>query len=199
MFLTVYKIENDQNGKIYIGCSKDTKQRLDAHRNYLNSNRHPCKEMQADYNGDCSFTFSELFKIEFNPSIIYEASEAMHGVEAYYTIKYNSDLNGYNNKHVAVWRTRAEARPINPETVLEAVKKNVFNHNENIEYYTEKYSGDFWKRHRIRYVRTVAPSDLVTMFFRTNADDLKIIKARGLTVEDVFRRYVKLLEADKSA
>lgn len=31
MFLTVYKIENDQNGKIYIGCSKDTKQRLDAH------------------------------------------------------------------------------------------------------------------------------------------------------------------------
>lgn len=195
MFLTVYKIENDQNGKIYIGCSKDTKQRLDAHRNYLNSNRHPCKEMQADYNGDYSFTFSELFKIEFNPSIIYEASDAMHRIEAYYTIKYNSDLNGYNNRHVAVWKTRAEAKPINPETVLQVVRQNIIEHNEIADYYANKYPSEFWKHHSIKYLRVVEPSNNVTMFFRANANDLKIIKTHGLTVEEVFRRYVKMLEA----
>lgn len=199
MILSIYKIENLNNGKIYIGCSKDTKQRLDAHKSYLNSNRHPCKEMQADYNGDCSFTFSELFKIEFNPSIIYEASDAMHGIEAYYTIKYNSDFNGYNNRHVATWRTRAEAKPISPETVIEAIKKNVLRHNEAADYYGEKYPNEFWKHHRIKYLKIVEPSDLVTMFFRANADDFKIIKAHGLTVEDVFRRYVKLLEARETA
>ena len=46
----IYKIENQVNGKIYIGQSINIEQRWYNHRNELNSNRHCNSHLQAAWN-----------------------------------------------------------------------------------------------------------------------------------------------------
>lgn len=188
MFLTVYKIENESNGKIYIGCSKDTEKRYKGHAQALQCGFHPCEEMQEDYFHGDLFSFSELCKIEFDKSAAYHASQAMHGVEAYYTIKYNSDLNGYNKKHVATWRTRADARPVKPDTenIKQSIKEDI-NLWKEINTRTRERGNERPVNHQLRFFRMVEPSDKIKLFFGAPQEDIDFIKAHGLNPEDVFR------------
>lgn len=121
MFLSVYKIENERNGKIYIGCTSNPRKRLRTHKNDLAQGKHPQKDFQADYDNGDKFTACELFAVSiadtFDP---YLFGGIMHSVEAHYTIKYNSDINGYNIRHCGAWRNRQEAEKCKPD--LESIR-----------------------------------------------------------------------------
>lgn len=60
----VYKIENKENGKKYIGSSENIRKRFIAHLSALRNNKHPNKELQKDWNeyGEESFKFEVLEK-----------------------------------------------------------------------------------------------------------------------------------------
>lgn len=46
----IYAIQNTDNGKWYIGSSREVNTRLEAHRIALEGNKHTSKDMQTDYN-----------------------------------------------------------------------------------------------------------------------------------------------------
>lgn len=109
--LSIYKIENLNNGKLYIGCSGNARKRIGAHRADLAAGRHNIKEFQADYDKGDKFRAAEIFAVGVNDSFDdYIFGCAVRGVEAFYTVTLNSDVNGYNKRHVGSWRRREEAR-----------------------------------------------------------------------------------------
>ena len=46
----IYKISNKDNGKVYIGKSKDIMQRWSAHERALQANNHHSPKLQMDFN-----------------------------------------------------------------------------------------------------------------------------------------------------
>ena len=166
MILSIYKIENLNNNKIYIGCSKDTAQRYKSHLQALASGCHPCDELQADYLHGDKFTFMELHKIEFNNSVEFHASHAMHALEAFYTIKYNADIDGYNKKHVATWRTRKDAESIPPEQVEQYIKNHLKRWKKINATYRPR-NGYKVVNHQLRHFATLDPSEEVKIFCAT--------------------------------
>ncbi|MDG0029975.1 GIY-YIG nuclease family protein [Priestia sp. Y58] len=46
----IYILENEQNNKVYIGCSRDLRARIATHRSLLLSEKHHSKELQAAFN-----------------------------------------------------------------------------------------------------------------------------------------------------
>ncbi len=58
----IYKIENTENGKKYIGSTRDVKKRFKKHLSELRNNKHVNKELQKDWNeyGEESFKFEIL-------------------------------------------------------------------------------------------------------------------------------------------
>ena len=63
---TIYIINCTQNGRVYVGDTKDYEGRKKLHLGNLQRNCHPCKELQADFNlyGEEFFTFTPLFNVE---------------------------------------------------------------------------------------------------------------------------------------
>lgn len=87
----IYKIENQVNGKIYIGQSINIEQRWYNHRNELNGNRHCNRHLQNSWNkhGEKNFKFE----------IIEECTlDNIDEKEIYWISYYNSTniFNGYN-------------------------------------------------------------------------------------------------------
>lgn len=64
----IYKIENNTNGKIYIGQSVNIQRRWCCHKSELNCNTHPNKHLQSSWNkyGEKSFTFSIITECEIS-------------------------------------------------------------------------------------------------------------------------------------
>ena len=60
----IYKIENLVNSKVYIGKSKDLKQRRYYHYNKLKNNRHPNQHLHNAYNtyGEDNFKWEIINK-----------------------------------------------------------------------------------------------------------------------------------------
>lgn len=87
----IYKIENLQNGKKYIGLTNNIKRRRARHFTDLKRNRHDNHFLQKEYNiyGKDSFVFSVEFKGEVDFKTISEK-------EIEYIEKYDSYKNGYN-------------------------------------------------------------------------------------------------------
>ena len=56
----VYQIKNQNNGKIYIGSSKDIVKRYQSHKYQLESGKHANKALQEDYNKGNDFVLSTL-------------------------------------------------------------------------------------------------------------------------------------------
>lgn len=85
--LTIYQIKNNSNGKVYIGCSENTKKRAGEHINSLKNNVHPVSALQRDFNnlGINQFTFSEVFCITqkswakvFEDMFIFDCHSTIH-------------------------------------------------------------------------------------------------------------------------
>lgn len=87
----IYKIENLQNHKIYIGLTNNIARRRARHFTDLRCNRHDNSFLQKEFNiyGEKNFSFS----IEFEGDITYEE---IGEKEKEYIKKYDSYKNGYN-------------------------------------------------------------------------------------------------------
>lgn len=87
----IYKIENKVNGKIYVGSSKDIKNRWMQHKRELNKNTHHSVKLQRAWNkyGEENFEFSILEEC---------AEDKRLYLEQYYIDKFKSFFEGYNCK-----------------------------------------------------------------------------------------------------
>lgn len=87
----IYKIENLQNHKIYIGLTNNIARRRARHFTDLRCNRHDNGFLQKEFNiyGEKNFSFS----IEFEGDVTYEE---IGEKEKEYIKKYDSYKNGYN-------------------------------------------------------------------------------------------------------
>lgn len=86
----IYKISNKNNGKFYIGRSKDIFGRLDVHLSLLKNGTHPTKDFQNDFalTGVVSDWHWEVLEI-------CKVSE-IKIKEEFYIKKYNATIKGYN-------------------------------------------------------------------------------------------------------
>lgn len=87
----VYKIENIQNGKVYIGSSKDIERRWKEHIKMLEEGNHHSRKLQNDYNLTkdlIQFKFDVIEEVKFASQLIYR--------EQYWMDYYNAYQNGYN-------------------------------------------------------------------------------------------------------
>lgn len=87
----IYKIENLQNHKIYIGLTDNIARRRSRHFTDLRCNRHDNHFLQKEFNiyGEENFSFNIEFEGDVTPKVIGEK-------EREYIKKYDSYKNGYN-------------------------------------------------------------------------------------------------------
>lgn len=87
----IYKIENLQNHKKYIGLTNNISRRRSRHFTDLKCNRHDNSFLQKEYNiyGKENFSFEVVFSGDVNYETISEK-------ERYYIAYYDSYKNGYN-------------------------------------------------------------------------------------------------------
>ena len=121
----VYIIENTKNGKVYIGASKDTYNRLCMHKTQLRANRHHNSHLQTAFNlyGEEAFKFDVLEECD---------EQFIYSQENYWCIMlnshnkefgYNQDSTGPNGKCGVSNETKlkismgAEKRPIKAYTL----------------------------------------------------------------------------------
>lgn len=86
----IYIIKNNDNGKVYVGQSKNISHRKSTHFYDLKNNRSHSKSMQADYNiNPDAFSFEVLCECNENE---------LDDLERYYIQKHKSDIlqYGYN-------------------------------------------------------------------------------------------------------
>ncbi len=106
---TIYKIENQQNGRVYIGCTEKGERRIKQHFSELNRGKHKSKTMQADFNNGDTFRAVSLFAFSatvsgwyINDSQSYCILSAAHEIESYFIHKFKAATNGYNDKNYQV-------------------------------------------------------------------------------------------------
>lgn len=98
----IYKIENKNNGKVYIGKSKNIMQRWVAHEQDLNKHKHHSSKLQKDYDD-----FGGIEAFEF--SIIENCTTSeLTEREKYYIQKYDSINSGYNGNELDTHAERNE-------------------------------------------------------------------------------------------
>jgi len=103
----VYKIENQENGKAYIGSSAQIEKRWWRHRQMLRDRCHPNAHLQAAWNlyGKDAFVFSVAEEVE---------SDALVSTEQKYLDEYLATGNCYNMATIAGPGSRG--RPVSQET-----------------------------------------------------------------------------------
>lgn len=114
----VYKIENRENGKVYIGSSVEIERRFYKHKLMLDSDKHQNIHLQRAWNkyGKDKFDFLVLLNCEKDDLLLYE-QRAINEFESYKSKKgYNirKDILGqeervYGNNHYAS-RKRADCK-----------------------------------------------------------------------------------------
>ena len=176
-YLYVYKIENLNNGKLYIGCSGDVQKRIFSHKTFLAGGKHTNEELQADYDKGDKFKAAEIFAAGVNDSFDdYIFGCAMRGVEAFYTVTLNTDLNGYNKKHVGGWRKREEAEICFPD--LDGLSAEMRKHAAAFRRYG-------WGDSRLRKVEILydyerkTPADYTPFFVEFNKEESKQRKLKS--------------------
>ncbi len=85
----IYKIENIINGNVYIGQSKDVRNRMYSHKSELKKNKHCNIHLQRAWNKYGEDNFKFIILEECN-------QEEIDQKEIIYINKYNSYKNGYN-------------------------------------------------------------------------------------------------------
>lgn len=92
----VYMIKNERNGKVYIGSSSDIEMCLSKHRNLLANGKHPCKELQKDYDMKHPMT-SHVLYVEPVPSNQRMTDRyRFYAIEWKFIVEYNAIEKGYN-------------------------------------------------------------------------------------------------------
>ena len=93
MISGIYKITNTRNGKIYVGSSKNLKERIWGHKCMLRKNNHHSKYLQNSYNlyGEEMFLFEIIEKCTKDNLLIRE----QYWMDFYNS--YNRE-NGYNSR-----------------------------------------------------------------------------------------------------
>lgn len=88
--MTIYKITNKLNNKVYIGKTINFKRRIDKHKRLLNNKKHHNRHLQNAWNtlGESNFTFEEIAKAK--------TLEELNTLEVSFISKYNSLNEGYN-------------------------------------------------------------------------------------------------------
>lgn len=88
-----YKIENKENGRVYIGQTKNFKKRIATHKNLLKIGVHSSKKLQFDYDqyGEDSFNF------EIIDTLTNAIGVEIREKENNFFKEYNSKINGYNH------------------------------------------------------------------------------------------------------
>lgn len=87
----VYKIENINNGRVYIGSSKDIEKRWQEHLDALAAGTHHSYKLQKDYDA-----LENKDDLKFEVLVIVKNVEDLPGLEQYYYDKYQSYKKGYN-------------------------------------------------------------------------------------------------------
>lgn len=87
---TVYSIKNIKNGKMYIGITKNLRQRITTHFSKLRNNKHPNPKLQSDF----SIYGEDYFKVK----TLFESTHygETFNMEKKLIRKYNTICNGYN-------------------------------------------------------------------------------------------------------
>ena len=166
----IYIIRNENNGKIYIGQSKDLKRRLADHKRLLSSGKHPNFYMQHSYdNAEGNFSFNvleycsiedldekEIFWISY-----FRSNERKNG----YNIQSGGHLGHYWNEDARARRRGAGnpmyGRKMSPENVekmrlqnrassdkltvkdVEDIKRALFDETCSMKELSEMYDVDF--------------------------------------------------------
>lgn len=93
----IYKIINRQNGRVYIGSTKQLKNRFKSHKASLTNNRHSNRFLQADFNkcGKENFIFEILEIVEDNKE------KRLLKEDVYISQYYDNQQNCYNFQKTA--------------------------------------------------------------------------------------------------
>lgn len=93
----IYFIKNVITEEYYVGQSMDVDTRIKTHFHSLATNKHTNKQLQESVNtyGISNFTFEIC---------VYAPMRSLNSLEKYYTNKYDSINNGFNNYHRGVNR-----------------------------------------------------------------------------------------------
>lgn len=107
----IYRIKCKQNGKIYVGRTRQVKHRFAVHATSLRGGYHENKALQEDFNkyGDANFEIK----------IITKTADKHDRSEAYYIEHLHSynPLYGYNNDAIARMLRRREANNATLNTI----------------------------------------------------------------------------------
>lgn len=127
----IYLIANQENGKVYIGSSKDIERRFKEHKKALKSGTHHNKHLQRSY------TISGPDK--FSYSIIYRCEENLIEKEREFIKLYNAMEDGYNTRdprNVAIKACKEETK----KKLSEALKEyyRVIPHNNKGRKYSDE-------------------------------------------------------------
>lgn len=128
---TIYKIENQQNGRVYVGCTEKGERRIKQHFSELKRGKHKSKIMQADFdNGD---TFRAVSVYAFSATVSgwyidsensYYIARTAHAIEKYYIKSYKADVQGYNGNYYLYLYTY-DNDITSPESALLYLKKRI--------------------------------------------------------------------------
>lgn len=111
----IYKIENTENGKVYVGQSVTIERRFTSHRTALRGDYHNNSKLQEDFNkfGEDAFLFEILEEVKI------KTDEDLWARETYWCKFYNSVQEGYNQ----VSPQRCFSLAYSEEMVVEIRKK----------------------------------------------------------------------------
>ena len=96
----VYGFWNIENGKIYIGSSKNIKSRINNHLSKLRNGRHENKEMQKDFDDGNKFMVFNVLEVDNTKNLRYFENISI--------IRFDAINKGYNKQPITEHETREE-------------------------------------------------------------------------------------------
>lgn len=127
----IYILKNTQNGKVYVGQSKNTDHRKSCHFCELKNNKHKNQSLQKEYNENPNaFIFETVCSC---------GEEELNDLEKYYIHKYKSDQpeNGYN----------IESGGIKGHVCTDGAKRKIAEKNKGNKNMCGIKLTEEWKRH----------------------------------------------------
>jgi len=147
MLIGIYKIENKNNGRVYIGSSKCVENRWKQHLSALQENNHHCMRLQSDYNkyGILDFNFEVLELCNLNNILEVEQSwiDSYDINTTYNSVKSSKHLNINKFKDIVMFPKNISGNYSSIQslrlflTVIELVRKNK---SDCIEIYVSELS-----------------------------------------------------------
>lgn len=144
----IYKITNHESGKVYIGRTENPKKRFSGHKSKLNTNTHPSKEMQKDYNSLVSVE-SITYEILIEVDTLDEALD----LEEFYVEHYRE--SAYNLMGGGRKGMPSELHPLFGKEHTEETKQKIKDSISKIDRCGENNSF-FGKQHSLETKRTIS-------------------------------------------